>query len=212
MKGLCGAQGVGKTTLAKAYADKHGAIFVETSVSKVIRAFGYDPSRADYDFSTRLDIQEEVLKQVDAIYSCVPVGIDAVADRTPLDMLAYTMSEAIGNNVLPEDQERFAAYVQKCFEVTNKRFSAIVLVQPGIPLQADRDGKAVANLAYMEHLNSLILGLTVDARLKCAHFYLPRQLLDLTERVDAFEGAARMVTQIAHRHLGEYIGAGGMVH
>ncbi|UUZ75434.1 hypothetical protein LP414_27345 [Polaromonas sp. P1(28)-13] len=180
-------------------------------MSKIIRDFGHDPSKTDYDFKTRLDIQEEVLKQVDAIYDCVPAGVDAIADRTPLDMLGYTMAEAIGENVLPEDQNRFAAYVQRCFDVTNKRFSAVVLLQPGIPLIPGRDGKAVANLAYMEHLNSLILGLTVDPRLKTSHFYIQRHQLSVEERLGALEGAARRITMIAHQALGEYMTAGGLL-
>lgn len=209
MKGLCGAHRTGKTTLAKAYAEKNGAIFVETSVSAIFKDLGYSPSEV-FDFKTRLDIQEEVLKRVDAIYGCVPAGVDSITDRTPLDMLGYTMAEAIGENVLPEDQDRFATYVQNCFDVTNKRFSAVVLVQPGIPL-VQAEGKAAVNLAYMEHLNSLILGLTVDARLKATHFYIQRHQLDVDERLTALEGAARRVTQMAHHALGEYLQAGNLL-
>lgn len=210
MHGLCGAHRTGKTTLAKAYAEKHGALFVETSVSAIFKDLGHDPADT-FDFKTRLDIQEEVLKRVDAIYGCVPIGVDSVTDRTPLDMLGYTMAEAIGGNVRDEDQQRFERYVRDCFDVTNRRFATVTLVQPGIPLKHEQ-GKAVLNRAYIEHLNSLILGLTVDMRLKAAHFYIPRHYLSLEERIEALEGAQRQTVRLAHHAVRDHVEAGGMLH
>lgn len=207
MDGLCGAHRTGKTTLAKAIAEKHGAIFVQTSVSAIFRDLGYDPA-VTYDFTTRLEIQEEVLKRVDAIYACVPVGAPAITDRTPLDMLAYTMADAIGDRVSGEDQERFARYTQACFDVTNKRFATVTLVQPGIELKVEA-GKAAVNRAYIEHLNSLMLGLTVDPRLKATHFYLQRHMLALDERIAAMEGVKRRSVYLANQALGEHLAAGG---
>lgn len=210
MHGLCGAHRTGKTTLARAYAAKTGAIFVETSVSAIFKDLGHDPA-STFDFKTRLDIQEEVLKRIDAVYACVPVGVAAISDRTPLDMLGYTMAEAIGGNVSSEDQERFAQYVRECFNVTNKRFATVTLLQPGIEVQPEA-GKAVANLAYMEHLNSLMLGLTVDPRLKAAHFYIPRQLLTVEDRLEAVEGAQRATVRMARQAVADHLEAGGSLN
>jgi hypothetical protein len=151
------------------------------------------------------------LKRVDAIYACVPVGVQAVTDRTPLDMLGYTMAEAIGDNVSEEDQARFAKYAQDCFDVTNKRFANVLLVQPGITIVPQK-GKAVANAAYMEHLNSLILGLTVDPRLQCGHYYIPRSFVSIEERVSAMEGALRRSEYMASMQVTSYIHEGGHLH
>jgi hypothetical protein len=210
MIGLCGSHRSGKTTLAKEYAKKNGILFVETSVSKIFRELGYDPA-AKFDFSTRLMIQEEVLKRVDAIYSEIPLGVEAITDRTPLDMLAYTKAEAIGDSVSEKDQKRFAAYSQACIDVANKRFTSLVVVQPGIPL-VHEEGKAAMNIAYIEHLNTLILGLSVDERVNTMHFYIPRHLTDMEDRITALEYAVGRTKRVAHEAYIRYREAGNSLH
>jgi hypothetical protein len=186
MIGLCGAHRTGKTTLARLYAEKHKIRFVETSVSAIWHELGYDPATT-YDFGTRLMIQEEILKRVDFVLS-QHAGTEFITDRTPLDMAAYTLADAIGDRVPPTMQKRLAKYVEDCFHSTNRRFGVVLLVQPGIAL-VDEPGKAPINEGYIEHLNSLILGLTVDERMKPAHFYMPRSLKDIDERMTALEAA-----------------------
>lgn len=184
--GLCGAHRTGKTTLAREFAHRHNIQFVETSVSAIWREMGLDPA-ASYDFETRLVVQEEILKRVDAKLAHY-AGLDFITDRTPLDMAAYTLADAIHDRVPAGCQERLAKYVNDCFESTNRRFGIVLLVQPGITAVFE-EGKAVINAGYIEHLNSLMLGLTVDERLACAHFYMPRAVLGLKERVDALSAA-----------------------
>lgn len=192
MDGLAGAHRTGKTSLAKAYAEKHGLTFLQTSVSAIFKDMGYDPA-VTYDFSTRLTIQEEILKRLDKVFAD-QVGERVVADRTPLDFLAYTMAEAIGEVVSDEDQARFAKYTADCFECLNKRFSMLLIVQPGIAL-VQEEGKAVLNQAYIEHLNSLLLGLSVDERVKIPHFYVPRAMIDMDDRMSSLEFASNRVMQ-----------------
>ena len=211
MIGLCGGHRTGKTTLARAYAEAHQAIFVQTSVSAIIRAIGFDPSCTDYDFATRLTIQEGVLAGLEAVYDCVPAGLPAVADRTPIDLLGYTMAEAIGDRVPQDQQERFARYVQDCFNLCNSRFSTVILLQPGIPLVAGCDGKGAANPAFIEHLNSLMLGLTVDPRMKTSHFYIPRSYLSIEDRLSAMEGAVRRTDLLAQEGYMSYLAEGGQL-
>lgn len=182
--GLCGAHRTGKTTLARAYAQKRGVTFVETSVSAIWHDLGLDPAK-EYDFATRLAVQEEILKRVDAIYAKY-AGLDFITDRTPLDMAAYTLGDAIGERVPADCQDRLERYVQNCFEVTNRRFGMVLLIQPGIPL-VDAPGKAAMNRGYIEHLNSLILGLTVDERLTSLHYYMPRAIVKPEDRLTALE-------------------------
>lgn len=179
---LIGSHRTGKSSLARAYAERRGVPFVETSVSAIWRELGLDPAET-YDFETRLMVQEQILKRVDALYGKF-AGLDFITDRSPLDMAAYTIAEAIGDRVPDHCQERLAQYVNDCFEVTNRRFGMVFLIQPGIPL-VDEPGKAAMNVGYIEHLNSLILGLSVDERLTCSHFYIPRAVLDFEERLQA---------------------------
>ena len=186
MIGLCGAHRTGKTTLARVFAEKHGLAFVETSLSAIFKDMGYDPAEK-FDFATRLTIQEEILKRTDAMYAAIGAKL-AITDRTPIDYIAYTLADAVGDAVPEALQERFAKYVQDCIDVTNKRFCALLVVQPGIQIVAE-EGKAVLNKAYIEHLNALILGLTVDERIRPAHFYLPRTMLEMEDRLSAVEYA-----------------------
>ncbi len=179
---LVGAHRTGKSTLARAYAQRRNVPFVETSVSAIWRELGLDPA-ATYDFETRLAVQEEILKRVDAQYGKF-AGLDFITDRSPLDMAAYTLADAIGDRVPDNCQERLARYINACFDVTNRRFGMVFLIQPGIALVGE-PGKAAMNAGYIEHLNSLILGLSVDERLTCHHFYIPRAVLDFESRMQA---------------------------
>src|ERR1035437_11190687 len=96
--GLMGSHNTGKTTLMHAYAEKNNLARIETSVSAIFKELGRDPA-AVFDFRTRMDIQEHVLTRVDEGYAELDPKEQAITDRTPIDMLAYTMAEAIGNVV-----------------------------------------------------------------------------------------------------------------
>lgn len=186
MIGLAGGHRTGKTTLAKNYAEKHGWKFAQTSVSGIFKELGHDPAEK-FDFQTRLTIQEQILIRLNRFYQQCE-GTSVITDRTPIDMLAYTMAEAIGDSVQPQDQARFRKYAEDCFNVTNRWFSEIIVVQPGIAL-VQEEGKAAVNEAYIEHLNSLIIGLCCDPRLKVSHFYIPRERLELDRRIESVEAA-----------------------
>ena len=186
MIGLMGAHRCGKTSLAKAFAEKHNIAFVQTGASAVFKDMGLDPA-THYDFQTRLTVQEEILRRFDVQYAEIGAKL-AITDRTPIDLLAYTMAEAVQQAVLEDQQARFKKYVQNCIDVTNKRFGVLLVVQPGIKVVAE-EGKAALNDAYIEHLNSIILGLSVDERIKAAHFYIPRHMTSLEERLAALDFA-----------------------
>lgn len=186
MLGLTGAHRTGKSTLAREYAKKVGAEFLETPVSSIFKELGYDPAKT-YDFPTRMMIQEEVLQRVDALYATA-AGHNVVTDRTPMCMLAYATAEAIGDTVPEDCQERFRRYMKSCFDVVNRRFHTLIVVQPGLPI-VPAEGKAAPNLAYIEHLNALVRGFCLDERVKPSCYYVPRTTLDLAKRVDAVEFA-----------------------
>lgn len=194
MLGLVGAHRVGKTTLARAYSEKTGIPFLQTNVGAIFAALGLDPAQP-YTFGERLDIQERILSEVDNVFAQY-VGENIITDRTPIDMLAYTMAEATPLVLGEEEELRLKKYMDRCIEVANRRFSALVLVQPGIPLVAE-EGKAVASPGYIEHLSAMMLGLIVDERVKPAHFYLPRHLTDMEDRLKALDYVVSRVKQMA---------------
>lgn len=205
--GLCGSQRSGKSTLAKAYAEKHGVFFLETSASAVFRDMGLDPA-VTYDFETRLAVQKEILARFNLAYAGAP--LDAITDRTPIDLMAYTLSECLNDNVTPALETEVEHYVQACFDSLNRYFSAVVLVQPGIPL-VPAPGKASLSRAHIEHISALCLGLTVDARLKIGHFYIHRHHLSIEERLQALESVGRRTVKDAVQGKAEYLTAGGML-
>lgn len=197
--GLTGAHRTGKTTLARGLAEKLGIEFIETSASSVFKLMGLDPAKT-YDFSTRLTIQENILESFEAVYAEHSAKSLCVTDRTPLDLMAYTLAEAIGETVLPEDQARLTKYMDRCIEVTNRRFCGLVVVQPGIAL-VQEEGKAALNNGYIEHLNAIVLGLSVDERVKVPHFYLPRSMTAIKDRVKAVEF---VIGRVEKRAIDEY--------
>lgn len=183
MIGLSGSHRCGKTTLAKAYAEKHGLFFLETSASAIFREFDLDPA-VTYNFDVRLMIQQIILDRFDVAYGKHAGNSKVITDRTPLDLLAYTLGDVSGQTLRPDQEALLRQYVNDCFDVANRRFSTILVVQPGIPLVYE-EGKAAMSEGYIEHLNSLILGLSVDERLRSLHYYMPRSVTDLNSRLQA---------------------------
>jgi hypothetical protein len=184
--GFCGAHRTGKTELAGAVAAALGVNFIETTTSAVFASAGIAPS-AVKDFGERMRIQPKVLDSAEALWRGETIY---VTDRTPIDMLAYTLADIQGGT--RADPEAVAAYAERCFKSANRHFDLLVLVQPGITI-VDAPGKAAPNPAYIEHFNSLAMGLLSDERLQVPHKVLRRSITRLVDRqvaVEAFVKAA----------------------
>lgn len=186
--GLIGSHRTGKTTLAEAYAHKTGATIIKMNIGSLQKELGYESSNQSYDFDTRMDIQEHLLRRFDEIYTAVK-GLEAVADRTPLDLIGYTML-AVKDDLSEAQSDRLEKYVVDCINLTNEFFSALVLLQPGIPLTT-ADTSAKPCKALMEKLNFIYLGTITDERNIVPHFYIPRSMTDIDCRVKACELAIK---------------------
>ena len=185
--GLLGSHRSGKTTLARAYAEKWNIPFVETKVSDIFKELGVDPAKLN-TIEDRIGIQIEILNRTCQLYQANATFGGFIADRTPLDMCAYTLAE-IGNKLLPIETEKLVLkYIASCIIETNKYFSTLLLVQPGLPL-VHEEGKAAMSPSYIEHLNTLMLGLMVDSRTTVPHYYIPRGMTDHETRLSALEEA-----------------------
>jgi len=176
--GLCGGHRTGKTTLAQAIAHSKNMPFVKTDTSAVFRKFGLDPA-LPMDFGTRLNIQHEILKEAIAIWEQEPQSF--ISDRTPIDMMAYTVGDILGKTNV--DFTELEDYLNLCFAATNRFFTKLAIIQPGIPLVYEV-GKAALNQAYIEHINILVMGLCSDRRLKSTVLCLERQTTSLEERIN----------------------------
>jgi hypothetical protein len=177
--GLCGGHRTGKTTLAQAIADRKNIPFVKTDTSAVFKKFNLDPSAA-MDFDTRLTIQHQILAAAIAIWE--QESRLFISDRTPIDMMAYTLGDIQGETEV--NFSELENYLDLCFDATNKFFKNIAIVQPGIPLVYEV-GKAALNLAYIEHINILVMGLCRDRRLQSTVLCLDRSTVSLEERIQS---------------------------
>ncbi len=175
--GLCGAHRTGKTTLAIALADRLNIPFVRTTTSQVFAHLGLDPAQP-MDFKTRLFVQNHVLDAAEQIWqnSVTPF----ISDRTPIDMIAYTLGDIQGKTEV--DFDLLNQYIDRCFASTNQFFQDLAIIQPGIPLVYE-EGKAALNAAYIEHINVLIIGLCSDLRLSANVFCNAREAINLEMRI-----------------------------
>jgi len=153
--------------------------FVKTSTSEIFMEHGLDPSKP-IKFAKRIWIQQKILDAAEKVWHAEQRQF--ITDRTPLDMAAYTLADVQGSTEV--NRAELEGYLGRCFEVTNRFFRLLVLIQPGIPL-IHEEGKAALNEGYLEHLNYLILGLCNDQRIKSAFLCLPRDVRGIRDRVDA---------------------------
>jgi predicted ATPase len=193
MLALAGAQRLGKTTLAKAFADETGMKFVPTGATATFERMGLDP-KVDYPFDVRLRIQQEILRDCDRLYE--KSGVRFITDRSPIDFLGYLLADVTRANVPYRLAGEVQRYIAECYACANRHFTTVVLVQPGITL-VDEEGKAPANPIHIEHLSNLMLGLMANGMLTCDHFQIPRACTDLDQRVAAVSQAVR---KSASRH------------
>jgi hypothetical protein len=176
--GLCGSHRTGKTTLAKEVAFKMELDFVQTSTSEVFSENGLNPSDP-MDFNTRIWIQNKVVSAAEQVWRTA--GGIFITDRTPIDMMAYTLADIVGSSEV--DFTLLEEYLDHCFQVTDTIFSQLFILQPAIPLVYE-EGKAALNRAYMEHLNVLMQGLCCDERLHCPVHQIARDIIPIDDRVN----------------------------
>jgi predicted ATPase len=177
--GISGSHRTGKTTLAKKISTDRGIPFVQTSTSHVFKQHGLHPA-APMDFKTRLWIQHHVIESAITVWQAETGSF--VTDRTPIDFMAYTLADIQGNTQV--DFAQLETYLARCFEVTHQFFTTIAVLQPAIPLVYE-EGKAALNQAYIEHLNTLVIGLCHDERLKCPSIVVKREVVSLEDRIRA---------------------------
>lgn len=194
---LTGAHRTGKSTLAQAFSEKTGTPFVRTGASQVFQEMGLDP-KVDYPMEVRLEIQKRILEAFDRQCRQQSSGL-FITDRTPLDFAAYTLADCQRSNVPDSLHKTVEKYVDDCIDVANRNFSVMVIVQPGIPLVEDPT-KAPANIPYVEHISHLIMGMLVSERIRADHFYIPRYMTNLDDRVSCVEAAIART----HEKLKEY--------
>ncbi|QDH83398.1 AAA family ATPase [Achromobacter phage Motura] len=147
--GYCGTHRSGKTTLAKAMADRLGLPFVGTSVSKCFADLGLHPANVNNAID-RQRVQDHILITLEDQWN---EHSDFVTDRTPLDLMAYTLTSG---HLLVDDQW-LEDYMELCGQLMRK-FHVIGYVPPGLPI-VEAELKAALTQVSIRQVAFLIRGL-----------------------------------------------------
>lgn len=195
---LAGAHRTGKSTLAADFSVATGAPHVQVSATPVFERLGLSP-KEDYPLDTRVRIQNAILDEFEQAYA--KQNGFFVTDRSPIDLAAYLLADVQRTSCLGQPDLGVAVqeYLSRCFEVTNRHFAMVFVVQPAIPI-VEEEGKGPGEVAYMEHLNALVLGLCASQHYQGTHFYLPRYVIDRSARVRSLvQSWARLQTHSRER-------------
>lgn len=176
--GISGASGTGKTTIAQAIAQSTGVEYIGSVAREVYNSLGLTP-RDNYSFSTRIMIQEAILKESERRY--VNAKRIFITDRTPIDFMAYLLADIQRETLEIEQTVAVNAYLKRCIEVCNRYFQSLVILQPGI--EVIDDGERPVETMYNEHINYLMLGVVSDQRLTPTKHILNRDVVDIGRRV-----------------------------
>lgn len=185
---LTGAQRTGKTTLARAYANKVGVPFVDASVSKILASFGLDSSKDhSAQFGRRLVAQRKLLESLDSLWDNTIGGL--ITDRSPLCFAMYTLADITASSHLTNaEYKELISFINDCKSVTLKHFNTLVRIpyNPRLPL-VEKAGSAPANPAHIHHLEVILADLqntlyrrndaAVEERGSLSHVHPLRSLL-----------------------------------
>lgn len=182
MIGLAGTHRVGKTTLAKAWAEQNDIDYITPDVKGVIATFG-----KTCDMIGGIDERIEIQRRI--VQSCNNTFLRRkkifITDRTPIDVAAYTLADA-GQELTDKQANDLNEIVMDCIELTNSSFFSLCLVQPGIPYVTEK-GSPLPNIAYQEHIHTLIQGLMRDERVNVMTWSIPRSNTDHDNRLEAVD-------------------------
>ena len=187
--GLAGAQGTGKTTLAKHLALKYGYKFVDAGVGALMTKLGVVVGK-DMPLFERLQVQLAVAHHI----ADKSKGSGSfVMDRTPIDVMAYTIDLFQQVN---DDRcvELFEEIQQVCSDTAIANFNVIVGLRPGIELsQRDKERGQRGSLdpLYVRRIDALMCGELNSLNLwkgkrNLTVGFFPPTLTDLNSRISSF--------------------------
>lgn len=179
--GISGAHRTGKTTLAKGFAKKVNGVFVPTDFSSVFKEAGIKPD-ANLQFPLRMEFQWKLLANIRAMCEGIRGGMH-IMDRTPIDLIAYTLYYIAKFDLNHEAQMMVQTYIEQCIGLANSHFSLIYLIQPGIENPKEGSFKARLDAVFQDHLNQLMKAYLSEESFNVPAVRLSRGITDYERRL-----------------------------
>lgn len=154
MLAIIGSHRVGKSTLSAALADEGQYQYIPFTSATVFRKEGLDPAKP-MSFDDRIRIQFQLLTHYEEQFYKLK-GTKTVTDRSPLDLLAYLITEITPHS--PDYSIAIKEYYRECVDLHNQLFSHTLLLQPGIPYVRE-EMKGNDSASYIFVLNITYRGL-----------------------------------------------------
>lgn len=159
MYGLAGASRSGKTTLAKRLSQDLSIPFLDSSTTVLAR-------KAGFNMVANMSVEERIIAQEKLLDSYMELVDEApkvfVTDRTPFDMLAYTLAEVGMHTTSAELGERIDKYAEACISAGESTFAMVMHVDPLLFYEESPD-KPPLNKAYQKHIHLLIGGALMES-------------------------------------------------
>lgn len=192
--GLIGPHRSGKTTLAEAVSNETDLPLVLTSVASVFKRLGVDPAK-QMPLDVRIDVQKAVLDEQCEAWSKERAFI---TDRTPIDMIGYTMADiGIGNAPPAKYEKMLLDYIDRCYEAHNAHFHGALFVPSALPVVEDASkSTGLISRAYIDHLSMVMMGAAQDPRSLVRIMLLNKSCTALKDRVAAVCGT---IDELSHR-------------
>lgn len=198
MLALSGAHRVGKSTLAKAFAEKQDWTFIQTSASPVFKHFGLHIDQ-QLTFDQRMLVQNAVLEL--HLDDARKASSKSITDRSTIDMAAYALAEW-GKNAQGKQCDLLDDYVDRCLNAAKWTYSGWVMVQPGISY-VEEEGKPAASKPFQYLHHTLCMGMMNDGRIKgMPRFIISSNVTEIDARITILE---KIVTALPKCHLGEEV-------
>ena len=209
--GLAGTHRTGKTTLAKAWAARHGCDYVTLSVSKILADMGMTTKQVSDCSDTRLELQQELLRRSNIAF--FEKAGSFISDRTPIDIAAYTLADAIEGYYSDAQWSVVQQIVDDCIEITNNAFHCLLMLrpEPSIGYKAE-PGKPMPDMAYQMHHSIVIAGLMREEELTVPVQKMRKgKATDLPSRLAVLEHVTNTIITQAHQTEIALLKAGGHV-
>lgn len=144
--GIAGCQRTGKTYAAVSLAANLGLKYVATDVSSITKKY----PTATKNFNARMKCQEEILTKLESLLE----EDNIVLDRTPIDLMVYTLDAYHWGNVSEKHDKKVQDYCKRLLTLLDK-FDIMILTEMLDVVEEDST-KAPTNQMYMRKIDHMM--------------------------------------------------------